>query len=115
MVTFDKPLSENSIARGGVGGGLIVIRYSNTCLKSFRTPILNSEGKKRVKCLFLYLKLNTTLQMATIHSNIICLDFPVIECEHTNRLFISVQFRSFLRLRYFESSENCQKIVRKFA
>ena len=47
MVTFDKPLSENSIARSGVGGGLIVIRYSNTCLKSFRTPILNSEGMLR--------------------------------------------------------------------
>ena len=47
MVTFDKPLSENSIALGGVGGGLIVIRYSKTCLKSFRTPILNSEGMLR--------------------------------------------------------------------
>ena len=42
-----QPLSANSIARGGVGGGLIVIRYSNTCLKSFRTPILNSEGMLR--------------------------------------------------------------------
>ena len=32
-VTVDQPLSENSTARarGGVGGGLIVIRYSNTC------------------------------------------------------------------------------------
>ena len=47
MVTFDKPLSENSMARGGVAGGLIVIRYSNTCLKSFRTAILNSEGMLR--------------------------------------------------------------------
>ena len=30
----------------GVGrvAGLIVMRYSNTCLKSFRTPGLNSEG-----------------------------------------------------------------------
>ena len=27
-VTADQPLSENSTARGGVGGGLIVIRYS---------------------------------------------------------------------------------------
>ena len=42
-----QPLSANSIARGGVGGGLIVIRYSNTCLKSFRTPILNREGMLR--------------------------------------------------------------------
>ena len=46
-MTADQPLSENSIARGGVGGGLIVIRYSNTCLKSFRTPSLNSEGMLR--------------------------------------------------------------------
>ena len=46
-MTADQPLSENSIARGGVVGGLIVIRYSNTCLKSFRTPSLNSEGMLR--------------------------------------------------------------------
>ena len=32
---------------GGVGGGHIVIRYSNTCLKSSRTPTLNSEGMLR--------------------------------------------------------------------
>ena len=43
-VTADQPLSENSIARGGVGGWLIVIRYSNTCSKSSRTISLNSEG-----------------------------------------------------------------------
>ena len=43
-MTADQPLSENSIARVGVGGGLLVIRYSNTCLKSFRTPSPNSEG-----------------------------------------------------------------------
>ena len=29
-VTADKPLNENSTPQGGVGGGLIVIRYSNT-------------------------------------------------------------------------------------
>ena len=46
-MTADQPLSENSIARGGVGGGLIVIRYSNTYLKSFRTTSLNSEGMFR--------------------------------------------------------------------
>ena len=46
-VTVDQPLSENSIARGRVGGGPIVIRYSNTCLKSFRTPSLDSEGMLR--------------------------------------------------------------------
>ena len=46
-VTADQPLSENSIARGGVGGGLIVIRYSNTCSKSSRTISLNSEGMLR--------------------------------------------------------------------
>ena len=43
----DQPLSENSTARGGVVGGLIVIRYSNTHLKSFRTPSINSEGMLR--------------------------------------------------------------------
>ena len=46
-MTANQPLSENSAARGGVGGGLIVIRYSNTCLKSFRTLGLNSEGMFR--------------------------------------------------------------------
>ena len=48
-VTADHPLSENGIARGGVGvgGRLIAIRYSNTCLKSFRTPSLNSGGMLR--------------------------------------------------------------------
>ena len=46
-MTADQPLSENSIARGGVGGGLIVIRYSNAYLKSFRTTSLNSEGMLR--------------------------------------------------------------------
>ena len=46
-MTADQPLSENSIARGGVVGGLIVIRYSNARLKSFRTPSLNSEGMLR--------------------------------------------------------------------
>ena len=34
-------------ARDGVGSVLIVIRYSNTCLKRFRTPSLNSEGMLR--------------------------------------------------------------------
>ena len=46
-MTADQSLSENSIARGGVVGGPIVIRYSNTCLKSFRSPSLNSEGMPR--------------------------------------------------------------------
>ena len=46
-VTADQSLSENSLARGGMGGGLIVMRYSNTCLKSFRTPSLNGEGMLR--------------------------------------------------------------------
>ena len=43
-MTADQPLSENSTAQGGVGGGLIVIRYSNTRLKSFRSLSLNSES-----------------------------------------------------------------------
>ena len=46
-MTADQPLSENSIVRGGVGGGLIVIRYSNTYLKGFRTTGLNNEGMPR--------------------------------------------------------------------
>ena len=46
-MTADQPLSENSTARGEVSGGLIVIRYSNTCEKSFRTLTLNSEGMLR--------------------------------------------------------------------
>ena len=46
-MTADQLLSENSIARGRMGGGLIVIRYSNTCLKSYRTLSLNSEGMIR--------------------------------------------------------------------
>ena len=46
-MTADQPLSENSIARGGVVGGPIVISYWNACLKSFRTPSLNSEGMLR--------------------------------------------------------------------
>ena len=46
-MTADQPLSENSTARGGVSGGLIVIRYSNTCYKSFRTLTLNNEGMLR--------------------------------------------------------------------
>ena len=46
-MTADQPLSENSIARGGVVGGLIVIRCSNKCSKSSRTISLNSEGMLR--------------------------------------------------------------------
>ena len=46
-MTADQPLSENSVAQGGVGGGLIVIRCSNTCLKSFRIISLNNEGMLR--------------------------------------------------------------------
>ena len=41
-VTADQSLSENCAARDGVGGGLIILRYSNTCLKGFRTLSLNS-------------------------------------------------------------------------
>ena len=46
-MTADQPLSDNSTPRGGVGGGVIVVRYSNTCLKSFRTLSLNSQGMLR--------------------------------------------------------------------
>ena len=53
-MTADQPLSENSIARGRVGGGLIVIRYSNTCLKSFRTLSLKSEGMHAVRAQLLF-------------------------------------------------------------
>ena len=42
--------------------------------------------KKRVKCLFLYLKLNTTLQTgnSTVHSNIICLGTDLVIFVGTN-------------------------------
>ena len=46
-MTADQPLSKNSTARGGVSGGLIVIRYSNTYQKRFRTLSLNTEGMLR--------------------------------------------------------------------
>ena len=37
-MTADQPLSENIIARDGVGGVLIFKRYSNTCLKALGLP-----------------------------------------------------------------------------
>ena len=48
-VTADQPLSENSRARGGVGGGLMVIRCSNTNAKNCKllvllTPYVNDIG-----------------------------------------------------------------------
>ena len=46
-----------------------------------------------MKCLFLYLKLNT-LQIGT--STLIDSILSGSECKHTNRLFTSVQCRSFL-------------------
>ena len=63
----------------------------------------NKNVAKKMLMFVSHLKLNTTLQIgtSTTHSNIIRLhfdsfNFPWGECEHTNRLFISVQFQSFL-------------------
>ena len=77
---------------------------NNDCLfKAWGLIFIQKRRKKRVNCLFLYLKLNTTLKIgtSTVNSNIIwfhiySFNFPGSECEHTNRLFISVRFRSFL-------------------
>ena len=67
----DQPLSENSIARGGEGGGLIAIRYSNICLKSFRTPSLNSGGMLRGtwyrQFLFYLITFSFTLELVLIN------------------------------------------------
>ena len=82
---------------------LVAIVTTTACSRPGALIFIQKRRKKRVKCLFLYLKLNTTLQIgtSTIHSDIIRLTlihsiFPGSECEHTNRLFISVQLRSFL-------------------
>ena len=79
-MTADQPLSENSIARGGVGGGLIVIRYSNTCLKSFRTLSLNSEGMLRGidNCYFILITFSFKLKLVLINRviNILQLGYP---------------------------------------
>ena len=68
-MTADQPLSENSIARGGVGGGLIVIRYSNTCLKSFRTPSLNSEGMLNGTDNFYFILINFSFKLEQVLIN----------------------------------------------
>ena len=46
-MTADQPLSENRTARSRAGGGITFIRCSNTCLESFKTLSLNSEGMLR--------------------------------------------------------------------
>ena len=68
-MTTDQPLSENSIAWGGMGGGLIVIRYSNTCSKRSRNISLNSEGMLRGtdNCYFILITFSFELEMILIN------------------------------------------------
>ena len=68
-MTADQPLSENSMAQIGVGGVLIVIQYSNTCLKSFRTLSLNSEGMLRGidNCYFILITFSFKLKLVLIN------------------------------------------------
>ena len=66
-MTADQPLSENSIARGEVGGGLIAIRYSNTCLKSFRTPSLKGMLRGTDNCYFILITFSFTLELVLIN------------------------------------------------
>ena len=68
-VTADQPLSENSIAQGGVGGGLIVIRCSNTCLKSFRTISLNNEGMLRGTDNFYFIFITFSFKLELVLNN----------------------------------------------
>ena len=68
-MTANQPLSENSIAQVGMGGGPIVIRYSNTCLKSFRTPILNSEGMLRGTDNFYFILITFSFKLELILIN----------------------------------------------
>ena len=68
-MTADQPLSENSIARGGVGGGLIVIRYSNTCSKSSRTISLNSEGMLRGTDNFYFILITFSFKLELVFIN----------------------------------------------
>ena len=76
----DQPLSENSMARIGEGGVLIVIQYSNTCLKSFRTLSLNSEGMLRGidNCYFILITFSFKLKLVLINRviNILQLGYP---------------------------------------
>ena len=68
-VTADQPLSENSVAQGGVGGGLIVIRCSNTCLKSFRTISLNNEGMLRGTDNFYLISITFSFKLELVLNN----------------------------------------------
>ena len=68
-MTADQPLSENRTARGGVGGGLIVIRYSNTCLKSFRTISLNNEGMLRGTDNFYFIFITFSFKLELVLNN----------------------------------------------
>ena len=68
-MTADQSLTENSIARDGVGGGLIVIRYSNTCLKSFRTPSLNGEGMLNGTDNFYFILINFSFKLEQVLIN----------------------------------------------
>ena len=56
---------------------LVAMVTTTACSRPGASFSYKNVAKKRVKCLFLYLKLNTTLQIgtSTIHSNIIRLHF----------------------------------------
>ena len=57
------------MARIGEGGVLIVIQYSNKCLKSFRTLSLNSEGMLRGidNCYFILITFSFKLKLVLIN------------------------------------------------
>ena len=68
-MTADQQLSENSIVRGGVDGGLIVIRHSNTCLKSFRTISLNNGGMLRGTENFCFIFITFSFKLELVLNN----------------------------------------------
>ena len=68
-MTADQPLSENRTAQGGAGGGLTVIRYSNTCFESFRTLILHSEGMLRGTDNFYFILITLSFKLGLILIN----------------------------------------------
>ena len=65
-MTADQLLSVNRTARGGVGSGLTVIRYSNTRLESFRTLSLNSEGMLRGTDNFYFILITFSFKLEVI-------------------------------------------------
>ena len=58
---------------------LVTMVTTGACSRPGASFSCKNVAKKRVKCFFLYLKLNATLQIgtSTIHSDIICLHFDL--------------------------------------